>query len=255
VSTPCLRADTSQAETALPVGITVQRLKDIRVALEQHCYKTAVTTAVDVRHDTSFGFAFYALSILDELLSIGNSQAIVRRIALRSIVETYITFAYLVTQDKDKLWSSYRTYGSGQAKLAFLKLEEISGDLHTFVQKEILESLANEDSFQEHLSINLGYWDNMNLRKMAENAGCKDIYDQYYAWISSYMHGQWGSVRDSVFTTCLNPLHRLHRIPRSARRTLEDVVFDACVIVDKILDILDQAYPSFKERVTIKQSA
>jgi hypothetical protein len=254
-NTSCLRGDIREADKPIPVGTTVQRLREVWVALEQHCYETATTTAVDARHDSIFGFVFYALSILDELLRIANSQAIAGRLLLRTIVETYITFVYLITNDKDKLWSSYRSYGAGQAKLAFLKLEEAVGDLPTFVDKESLESLANEDVYQEYLPINLGHWDNMNLRKMAENSGCKDIYDRYYGWTSSYMHGHWGSIRDSVFTTCLNPLHRLHRIPRGKQRTLDDVVPDACTIVDKILDLLDRAYPAFKERVTVKKAA
>ena len=253
-NTPCLRGDIREADKPLPVGTTVQRLREVWVALEQHCYETATTTTVDARHDSIFGFAFYALSILDEVLRIANSQAIAGRLLLRTIVETYITFVYLITNDKDKLWSSYRSYGAGQAKLAFLKLEEAAGDLPTFVDKESLESLANEDVYQEYLLINLGHWDNMNLRKMAEYTGCKDVYDRYYGWTSSYMHGHWGSIRDSVFTTCLNPLHRLHRIPRGKQRTLDDVVPDACMIIDKILDLLDRAYPAFKERVTVKKA-
>src|SRR5215208_8280936 len=63
----------------------------------------------------------------------------------------------------------------------------------------------------------------------------KDEYDRYYGWASAFSHGHWGAVRDSVLQTCQNPLHRLHRIPRATRRTLEDDVHDACRLVDQVL--------------------
>lgn len=86
---------------------------------------------------------------------------------------------------------------------------------------------------------------------MSEEAGVKDIYDRFYGWTSTYSHGHWGAIRDTVFDTCGNPLHRLHRIPRASPYSLPSVVSDAVICVDDILKIISHCYPKFLHKVTI----
>lgn len=91
---------------------------------------------------------------------------------------------------------------------------------------------------------------------MSEDAGVKDFYDRYYAWryyawTSTFSHGHWGALRDTVFDTCGNPLHRLHRIPRATPRPLPDVVPDAALCLDRILEAVSQCYPDFPSRVSL----
>jgi hypothetical protein len=155
----------------------------------------------------------------------------------------------LVAKDDPELWQIYRSYGTGQAKLAFLKLVEGErADLPKHVDIDVLERLANEDMWQEFVEIDFGNWTGTTVRKMAEDAGAKDVYDGYYVWPSGYVHGHWASVRDSVFDICANPLHRFHRIPRPARIDMPDVCFDAVDLMNRTLDLLDRAYPSFTTR-------
>jgi hypothetical protein len=165
-------------------------------------------------------------------------------------LECYVNLAYLAEKDSPQLWSSFRVYGAGQAKLAFLKISE-SEERPSFVTSEALESLANEDMYQEYLSIDLGHWEKSNLRRLSDEAGVKDEYDRYYPWTSTYSHGHWAAVRDSVFDVCGNPLHRLHRIPRPAARLLDDVVDDACKLVDRILGIVENCYPGLRVQVRL----
>ena len=156
---------------------------------------------------------------------------------------------YLVTKNDPDLWRMYRNYGSGQAKLAFLKLvERDREDLPKHVGIATLEYLANEDMWQEFLSIDLGQWANRDLRKMAEEVGVKDIYDSFYSWPSAFVHGSWAAVRDSVYDICANPLHRFHHIPRPMRVDMDDVCFDAISIMNRMLALLDSAYPPFTIR-------
>lgn len=209
--------------------------------LSKHFLATNVSTAVDAKHDSSFGFVFYALSLIIE--SGENQGSISSRLALRALTETYITFKYLSTQSKPELWQSYRVYGAGQAKLAFLKLMESTGDLPDFATQEELERICNEDVFQEYLEINTAHWDKTNLRSMAEKADCKDVYDNYYGWTSTYTHGHWGAMRDTVFATCFNPLHRLHRIPRSAPRHLTSALPSMIRLTNKMIEVLESEYP------------
>jgi hypothetical protein len=84
---------------------------------------------------------------------------------------------------------------------------------------------------------------------MSERVGLKNAYDQYYSWTSGYAHGMWGPIRESCYETCGNPLHRLHRYP--SRNYLQDVVDDAAVLIDEILNDLDKAFPKFSDRILI----
>ncbi len=247
-NTGCQPLPESLANTMAPVGTTVQRVSTIRREIVDHCAKTATTTNVDARHDTVFGAALYALDIMAELMRFGASTTIGARFSLRVILEVFVTLAYLVAKDDPELWRSYRVFGSGQLKLTTLKLDE-SPEQPFFIPREFVAELASEDVWQEFLDIDLGHWANANLRSLSVEAGVKGDYDQAYAWTSSFVHGHWGALRVTSFDTCANPLHRLHRIPRAAPREQLDVVVDAVGFCDKVLALLDRAYPRFEHRL------
>ena len=250
--TPCYPFNANVTKADISASTTVARLGEVYNFLIEHTYNTRKTSSVDAQHDTVFGMGLYCLGLLREMLQGANCYLISSRTTLRTITECYITLAYLAKKDDVELWQSYRVYGAGQAKLAFIKLDEL-GDEPSYVNVQTLEQLANEDIWQEFLNINLGHWNNTNLREMSIAADVKDIYNRFYDWSSAFAHGNWGAIRDAVFDTCRNPLHRLHRIPRQAPRALPDVVPDACELVDKILEVISQLYPSFPHRVTVKK--
>ena len=246
--TPCFPLSSDVTGDILSAGTTTQRLDEVYNLLARHAYETRITSDIDARHDTVFGVGLYSLGILQELLRVGNCYSIIGRTALRTVVECHISLAYLAKKDNADLWQSYRVFGAGQSKLAFLKLEE-SGVKPSFVNVQMLERLANEDMWLEFQPINVGHWEKTNLRQMSETASVKADYDQFYNWSSTFTHGHWGAVRDAVFDTCGNPLHRLHRIPLRSVRALPDVIPDACHLVDKILALVSQLYPEFPHRV------
>ncbi|MDK2824545.1 MAG: hypothetical protein PWP71_2463 [Clostridia bacterium] len=248
--TPCRDWVTSKKGEITKTGTTLEIIKGTKEELIKHCDNTRITTAVDAKHDAVFGIALYCLSILEELLRVGNSTSVVGRLGLRTLVECYITLAYLYKKDDPELWLTYRNYGAGQAKLTFLKLDQMETKPE-YVDVETLQILAGEDLWQEFVNINLGHWENSNLRKMSEEAGVKSEYDKYYSWTSGYIHGQWGAVRDTVFQTCSNPLHRLHRIPCEKHNELNDVIADAALLMDKVLESVHKMYPDFLKRVKI----
>ena len=219
---------------------------EIYAKCAQHCVATVSTTAIDPRHDGVFGLALYGLAMVASLFR-PHSTRPAGRIILRSLIETYFTLAYLVKKEEPALWNAYRAYGGGQAKLAFLKLVEMQ-ELPRYVNLETLENLANEDAWDEFVSIDLGHWANKDLRRMSEEVNVKNIYDKYYSWPSSFVHAQWAAVRNTVFQLCLNPLHRLHRVPCPPRLDLEDVSWDALKLGNLILDLVSEAYPTFKPR-------
>lgn len=223
--------------------INPKALYAARYQVIQRFKKHITAKRADARLDSAFGLVLYALSIVEELGFHRIQVRIVGRLALRALVEANITLRYLTQKDDDKLWKSYRVYGSGQAKLAFLKAQEIEGDLPRFIDESALHEIANEDVWQEFLDIDIGHWANSNLRTLAIECGAKDLYDKYYDWASTYAHSHWGAVRDTNFITCHNPLHRLHRIPRLDHRTLNSVEGDAVDLVNQMLGVLNQLYP------------
>lgn len=202
---------------------------------------TATTSAADARHGAAFGLTAYALNILAELLGIGVSQSILGRLGLRAILEAFVTLSYLRSKDDASLWESYRAYGQGQAKLAMLKMGQFL-DAPRFVTADLLEQLASEDRGPEFLSINLGHWASADLRRLSDSAGVKEVYDRIYPWTSAFVHGNWASVRASAMAVCGNPLHRLHAVVQPAGAALDDVLEDACDLVDAMLSIVEDLY-------------
>ncbi len=258
----CLRE--TRCEFGLPqtnsspseAGATLENMDRLAGCLAEHAISSLKTTGVDSKHDTIFGTAFYCLSILRELIEFCADGAILARMGLRTVLECYVALAYLMKKNDETLWRSYRVYGAGQGKLAFLKIDESdeSSERPAFVSVDALKTLANEDQWQEFLPIDIGHWDKSDLRKMSDFAGVKADYDRYYSWTSAYAHGNWGAIRGTVLTTCLNPLHRLHRIPLVHARQLGGVIPDMICLVNKILALVDGAYPTFEPRLSVGAS-
>lgn len=226
-----------------PPALEPRNVMSCRLRLIDRFLEVKSSERVDARLDTSFGLALYALSTLATVVGTRNQETMLGRLAIRSIVEARVTLAFLAKKDDPKVWSQWRVYGSGQVKLAFLKTQEAVGDQPTFYSADDLYQLANEDIWQEFLDIDLGHWTKGNLRWMATESGIKDLYDQYYNWSSSFVHAQWGAVRDTDFVTCHNPLHRLHRIPRAFQRRQASVERDAADLVNGLIDLVDTLYP------------
>ncbi|HCK4879543.1 TPA: hypothetical protein N0H60_004339, partial [Pseudomonas aeruginosa] len=210
-------------------------LVEVRKALLEHWFTTLSTSGIDPKQDGVFGFGFFALSCFAEMSSGPLNEGIAGRLLLRALTECRISLAFLVRCGDDAMWKKFRSYGAGQAKLALLKHEEMTGERPRFVTLETLERLANEDYFQEYVEIDLGHWCGKDLRKLAEESGTKEDYDRYYGWASGFVHGQWGAMRDSNFTHCLNPLHRFHRVPLPFHRKLEPTLDDGLQLVNSIL--------------------
>lgn len=247
-NTECFYAPLDKPQDDFPHNKAAEENGKVYAHLMEHCLATISTTALDARHDGVFGLALYGLTLVASAFH-PHSMRPVGRIALRALAEVYISLSFLLKIEDPLLWRKFRSYGSGQAKLAFLKTLERGGELPKYVELSTLERLANEDMWQEFVDIDVGHWANKDLRRMSEEAGVKDFYDAYYDWPSTFVHGQWPAIRNTVFEICLNPLHRLHRIPRPPRIDMEDVSWDAVRIGNKILELVNLAYPGFDYRL------
>lgn len=219
----------------------------------EHCHLTLSGSGVDPRHDGAFGLALYGLYLAMEISDEAKAFRGEARLILRALVEVLLTLKFLSHKDDPTIWTQYRTYGAGQSKLSFLK--HISADsVPDYVRIEELAMHANADMWMEFQQIDLGAWSNKNIRKMAEEAGVKDVYDRYYDWPSGFVHANWSAVRDTVFEICGNPLHRFHRVASGPRLDMNDTVVDAGKLVNQILDELNKLYPSFKPRIKTRHT-
>lgn len=254
-STPCRRLSLKRSSALPKRTFTADAFATSWTDLWEHFHATRKTTAVDARHETVFAFGFYALLLAGEMMRSRTQASILARLVLRSIVECRITLAYLLKLDDPELWRSYRAFGSGQAKLMFLKLQE--GTLPAHVSIEDLEMLANEDSWMEFVPIDVGHWEKSNLREMSIKADLKDVYDRYYTWTSTFSHGHWSATRIAVYDVCSNPLHRLHRIPKTRIPSFQNVAPDVADQVDAILQGVTLAFPgkqfSFSSEVGVSE--
>lgn len=203
-------------------------------------YDTLENSSINPKHDASFGLVMYSYRLLIEALNHHTGSTITGRLVLRTIVESYITLSYLVKKDDTKLWKSYRSFGSGQAKLVSLKADNFS-KMPSFFDLEEINKIANEDVWEEFVNIQLGNWNGTNLRQMSLESETKEVYDKYYDWASSYVHCNWSAVRDSIFTTDFNPLHRLMRVP-VPKENFNDVIKDVVEIVNLQLKQLTKLY-------------
>jgi len=209
-------------------------------------------TNVNPRRENSFGIALYGLSLFSEIIIYNASSSLTGRIALRSLVENYINFKYLLKKEKEepKIWDDFHSYGTGQIKLIYLKLKELSAQVK-YAEIEELSRIVNEDLWIEFIPINLGHWENSDLRKMSEYACVKDIYDTYYNYTSGFVHGTRGALRTSIYQRCLNPLHRFHRIPIFDFPMMPNIIEDSIKIVNKILECLSESNPSIEGRIKL----
>jgi len=243
-NTSCI--DPTDVQSEIKRSPSILRPRDVfgcRESLAQRFFEVKSSERTDARLDATFGLALYALSLITTLAATRSHETVLGRLAIRALVEARITLAFLARRDDPTLWNQWRVYGAGQVKLAFLKAEQSTGDLPTFYDPDDLQQLANEDIWQEHLDIDLGHWTKGNLRWMAAECGEKDLYDKFYAWSSTFVHAQWGAVRDTDYVTCHNPLHRLHRVPRAIARRQASVETDSANMLNGMLAVVDALYP------------
>lgn len=230
-------------------SLSHRQIDYIRKELINLFLQTDQNTAIDPKHDTIFGIVLFSVTLLEEQVATNLSRGTLGRIVLRNIAEAYITLAYLLKKDEPDLWKKFRDYGLGQIKLTSLKVDEMK-DLPNYIDGVLMKRFSNEDRWEEFTAIDVGNWTKKDLRKLSEEADCKDIYDKFYVWTSTYTHSGWGAIRESVMVICGNILHRMHLIPKLHPEPLRSTLLDAAFLVNAQLDLLEKVYSSFSFRLT-----
>jgi hypothetical protein len=141
-------------------------------------------------------------------------------LVLRSMVDLHITISWILLEP-EKRAQQYIAYGLGQVKLLIehLKATALEGQLDTQTEETVaaLEEWHNSQRLTFLTEVNVGSWSGLSTRKMAEEAGCLDLYTYAYTPLSEAAHSMWHHISLFNLQRCANPLHRLHSIPHSPR--------------------------------------
>ena len=230
--------------------IDIQQIQTIREKLISHSAETITRTDIDPKHESVFGFGLYSIALIEEIIINALQFSITGRMILRCLAEILITFSFLVKKDEEELWMNFREYGINQAILQKTKFESFDTEV-SFVKFDTLEHIANEDKASNLTEIELGHWAGKSLRELSLDSDTKNIYDLFYNWTSSYSHGNWGAIRESVYTNCGNPLHRYHQIPTEYAHALPSILPDSIYLCNQIMSQINLVYPGFDQKFSI----
>jgi len=79
---------------------------------------------------------------------------------------------------------------------------------------EEIEKALEAERYKHLIPVDVGHWADKNTRTMAEEAGCKNLYDLRFQQHNPAVHGSWDFLSKYNLVRCQNPLHRFHQIPQ-----------------------------------------
>ena len=135
---------------------------------------------------------------------------------LRAMIDVYINFAWIL-KDPSERSERFVLYGLGQQKLQLehrrkqLTKEGIEVESDPVVKAT--EDWINSQRYEFLVDVDVGHWAGLNVRSMAEEADCMDLYNFSYAPFSAGVHSTWPHLCRLNLTVCKNPLHKFHRVP------------------------------------------
>jgi hypothetical protein len=132
------------------------------------------------------------------------------------MTDNYINLAWIFGEPLERS-RKFILHGLGQEKLqvehnkARLSAEGQDAENDPVVRR--MEEWLNTQKYTFLTEVNVGSWSGIDARKMAEEAGCIDLYHYAYAPFSAATHNMWQHVAKYNLVPCPNPLHRYHRVP------------------------------------------
>ena len=182
------------------------------------------------------GILSYSVNTFREIIDGDLDNKILGRIGIRVIAESYAISKYLILNQANhaNIWQDYKMDGIGKFKLILLKLRESTDSRPKHMDSEILEMFSNEETWEEYINTDLGYFDNQSIRDKFIQANEKSIFDTSYDYDSSFAHGLWGAIRESSMVACDNSAHRYHRVPEfKCTQSLKSVLPECHYILTK----------------------
>lgn len=171
------------------------------------------------------------------------------RVFARSIIETYVTMAWLVKNAQQSDYEAFVEYGLGQEKLLIEHLRARNGgregtdDAAALSERELWLS---QFQYAYLTSVNVGQWSSKNVREMSAAVGEKELYDFAYVPFSSEVHGMWNAIAHANLRRCEEPLHRFHLVPDLQPSPL---TIHAPLLV---AEIMDRTYRAWESSTTLE---
>lgn len=141
---------------------------------------------------------------------------------LRSAAEVVIYLSWFGTTEgrQAEAHQKFKAFGRGRLKLAKLHAEEFADRMGTNeILEEILEGLheeTNREVGEEWQDISLETtFNGKDLRKMALASDTEWLYKMVIAPMSAVLHSEWPMLTRYAMQLCVNPVHRLHWLPRT----------------------------------------
>lgn len=193
-----------------------------------------------VKFEVLCGILSYSVNAFREIIEGNLDNKILGRVGVRVIAESYAISKYLILNQTihSNIWQDYKMDGIGKYKLILLKLRESTDLRPKHMDPEILEIYSNEETWEEYINTDLGYFDNQSIRDKFIQAGEKSLFDTSYDYDSSFAHGLWGAIRESSMVACDNSAHRFHRVPEfKATQSLKSVLPECFYILSKHINL------------------
>lgn len=169
--------------------------------------------------ETAVNSTLSALVARQSALAIGmaesppNWSGHIAPLILRPMIDLLIMVRWIL-RDPVVRSKEYINYGLGMEKLltANYQAAELKDEEGKDVAQIVKANLAwiESQQFQMFVTVNLGSWTGMSVRKMCDEIGDPDLYKFSYTPFSSCVHNTWNHVGKWNAKTCKNPLHKQH---------------------------------------------
>lgn len=141
-------------------------------------------------------------------------NGLVISIILRSMIDIFITMAWILHDDSENRAQKFIDYGVGQEKImkdcreSELKSQGIDPESDDFIK--VSNAIINIMRKEELVDVNIGSWSGLSVRQMAEESGNLGFYNLTYIPFSQDVHSNWPHLIRFNLEPCENPLHRFH---------------------------------------------
>lgn len=229
-------------------------IDDISEALEFIYLKNKEMAISEHKFNVFMAMVLYSYKIFYETASNSIGNTITSRSSARIIAEIFIMLKYLkkMSYEKNNIWQEYQQYGIGKYKLILLKARETTIDTDSHYSPEILDTLVNEETWEEFVDSDLRYFDQMSIRDKSIYVDEKELFDLLYDYDSNYAHGLWGAIRESAMVKCDCAAHNYHTVPDlSLRQKCINVLPDMAKLLKRTMALLSEEFelPSwYKEK-------
>jgi hypothetical protein len=165
-------------------------------------------------------------------------------LVLRSMVDTHITLAWILTKDYKKRAKQFIDYGLGQEKklIEHLKTEDDADlEVQDLISKK--EQWLESQKYAFLTDVDVGQWSGKNTRQMAKETDLESLYKFAYEPFSAASHSMWQHISTYNLVRCQNPLHKDHLVPKIISIPLDDdYVFKSSKYLSKSFSVVDNKF-------------